>query len=275
MQSLPRDMPMEYRRRIRTLLPFVDLNPAVDGLALASKDASGEFTNFQPVQNRPWEWTENLGDHSPLDSRIEEKPDGRNPIKNMASLPLELFSARATGERIIEQDESEDDPRIEGSLRMLQEGFSGESIFQRDWRESRILLESPNSPRPENEDQVGPLPTFSAHSQTATDRRSSSRKPSPASSVRSRGSAQGLPQASVAGGSSLRQSPFRFSGSTAGDPIDVDSIDVVSTTTHSTSAKRKAIASTVDDELEVVEGPVQSRRTKGKTAARSKAGQKK
>ena len=275
MRNLPSGMPTECRNRIRTLLPYVDLNPTVEGLALASKDASGEYANLQPVQNRPWEWTENLGDHSPLDSRAEEKPVAeRSPIKNMASLPLELFSARATGERIIEQDQSGADPRIEGNLRMLQEGLSGESIFERDWRESRVRLESPDSSKAEQEDDVGPLPSFPAHSQTLTsDRRSSSRKPSPTSSVRSRGSAAGIPQTSIAGGSSLRQSPFlnKFSGSTAGDPIDVDSLDVPSTTTHSTSAKRKAVANAGDDEVEVIEGPVQSKRSKGKTTVKLKA----
>lgn len=95
MRKIPSSMPMEYRQRIRTLLPYVDLNAAVDGLSLASKDASGEFSNFQPVQNRPWEWTENLGDQVFPDSRVDDKiSDPRNPIKNVASIPLELFSAK-------------------------------------------------------------------------------------------------------------------------------------------------------------------------------------
>lgn len=159
---------------------------------------------------------------------------------------------------------------------MLQEGLTSESVFQRDWRESRVSLESPKSPRGEQEDEVGPLPTFPSHSQNATDRRSSSRKPSPASSIRSRSSAQGL-QPSAAGGSSLRQSPFlnRYSGSTAGDPIDVDNLDLPSTTTQSTSVKRKAMASAQDDDVEIVEGPVASKRSKGKSAARPKAAKRK
>ena len=99
LSQLPAGTPQEYRTRLRTLLPFVALNPSVAGLAYATRDASGTLTITQPVQNRPWEWTEYLGDvppgevnpraDEPAGTRIEE----RASVRNSASITLELFGA--------------------------------------------------------------------------------------------------------------------------------------------------------------------------------------
>ena len=115
------------------------------------------------------------------------------------------------------------------------------------------------------EDEVGPLPTFKSMVQGSGERHSNSRRPSPASSIRSRGSAGR--HSSVL--SSHRQSPSgltRFTGSTAGDPIDVDSLDF--STASQVGGKRKSVP--IDDDIEIVDGPIPStsKGTKGKIPAK-------
>ncbi|CAL1707851.1 unnamed protein product [Somion occarium] len=268
MQTLPSDMPLEYRRQIRTLLPFVPPNLAVANLAYVSQDATGQ-TTMTPVQNRPWEWTEYLGEASPVEPKSEDKDgDERIVVKNSASISLELFAARVTGERVIPSGQT--DSRTECMVRTFQDDLASHTVFQRDWMETRALSHMLRPDRTEQEDEVGPLPTFPNTAQGGTDRRSNSRRPSPASSIRSRGSVARPPSVR----SSIRQSPAltRFSGSTAGEVIDVDSLDFSTSTTHS-GAKRKSIP--IDDDIEIIEGPVaSSKRTKGKTVAKPRGTKK-
>ncbi|THH30406.1 hypothetical protein EUX98_g3774 [Antrodiella citrinella] len=268
LQGLPSDMPTGYRKQMRTLLPYTEPNKAVTNLAYASVDASGAITGLSPMQNRPWEWTENLGDSSALD---DKEGSERSLVKNTASLSLELFNAQTTGEHIL-QDEPRSNAHLVNTLRTLEDHMYGESVFERGWRDGRILpddaLRQSSTERAEHEDQVGPLPMFPAPTQSGSSRQASSRgsrRPSPASSVRSRAS-HALNAPSV--GSSLRQSPMQPpyppSGSTAGDPIDVDSIEGGSS---SRAGKRKA-----NKEPSGLDGQA-SKRTKGKssTAVSSKS----
>ncbi|PCH43895.1 hypothetical protein WOLCODRAFT_138657 [Wolfiporia cocos MD-104 SS10] len=128
--DLPAGMPPAYRARFRTLLPHFALNAAVDGLAYATRDPStGALTLTQPVQNRPWEWTEFLGDVPPGGEEHDMDPF---VVKNSASLNLELFEARATGERLINSDEP-------AAVYAFQDSLSSESVFMRDWRETRVI----------------------------------------------------------------------------------------------------------------------------------------
>ena len=68
LRLLPADMPVEYRSRVRALMPYVEPNLAVADLAYVSKDSSGTILTSEgsviPVQNKPWEWSEYLGDLS-------------------------------------------------------------------------------------------------------------------------------------------------------------------------------------------------------------------
>jgi mediator of RNA polymerase II transcription subunit 12 len=90
-----------------------------------------------------------------------------------------------------------------------------------------------------------------------SERRSTPRA-SPTPSMLSRSSAHG----SVV---SLRRSPGqaslnRLSNSTVSEAVDMDSMTVVSSSKRA-SSKRKVVAAS-DDEIEIVEGPIQSRSTK-------------
>ncbi|KAH9945672.1 hypothetical protein B0H21DRAFT_744154 [Amylocystis lapponica] len=244
LSDLPPDMPPEFRTRLRTLLPYVAPNVAVSDLAYTTRDSSCP----QPVQNRPWEWTEHLGD---APAGIDEQ---HASPRNTTSLALELVGARATGDALVHM-------RGPSARRTCQDDFGGESVFARDWRETRVRppADRAGTPRAAREDSPAPGPPRAG-------------TVSPVSSVRTRaGSARTHSAPSSAG--SLRPSPAhppsRLSVSTAGEPIDVDALDGAGAAGR--SAKRKT---SEDDEVEIVEGPVAARpakKTKTKVAAKTRA----
>lgn len=260
LQNLPTDMPAEYRQTIRSLLPFVSPNLAVADLVYTSKDSNGT-ESLLPVQNRPWEWTEYLGEPAELDVKDD------HPIKNSASLSLELFAARATGERVLQASSMNPDDRVDANLRALQDENLGESIFKRDWRETRIVPERALSgPAQDEHFSSG---TSAPPTRVASDGRpsssQSSRMASPVSSVRSRGSVQPTSTHNPSPGSFAR-----FGGSSVADPIDVDNLDS-SVSAVTTQGKRKLSEIAENDEIEVVEGmSSQSKRLKGKAAAKAR-----
>lgn len=275
LSQLPLDMPLEYRARIRTLLPYVSLNLAVVDLAYASRDASGSQILTQPVQNRPWEWTEYLGDVPAGEAMVkgEDRPEERGVVKNSASLALELFGARLTADRIVRAG---GDPMAEGTARTLQDGLFSESVFMRDWRETRIMLDDEmttnNSSKGEIDEDDG-IAGSRAHqyqNQGPSERLPSSRRASPALSNRSaRTSAH---PSAPSSSSSLRQSPAqqqhplsRLPVSTTSDVIDVDTFDLGATVG---STKRKAGSSVASDD---VEGAIGASKTAKKPRAKSKA----
>lgn len=295
LSDLPADMPPEYKTRMRSLLPYVDLNPVVEGLVYTTRDASGTLVSSVPVQNRPWEWTEYIGENPAGDlSRGGDQRalDGRPQVKNSAALSLELFEARVTGDRIIRPTEQVhqgfsgviEDMMAEENLRSFQDDVYSEGPFCRDWRETRISLDDSTQTgtggrgNPTGDDNSGtnvpPLPSLTGHvtGTVAPEHRPSPRRPSPASSVRSVGSARSA--------TSRRQSPAhalsRLSVSTSGDIIDVDALDGGGSGTGS-SNKRKAMSTIAeeDSDIEIVEGPVPTsqnrvqKRMKGRTAGKT------
>ncbi len=287
-------MPPEYKARMRTLLPYVGLNPVVENLVYTTRDVSGAIISSAPVQNRPWEWTEYLGENPPGEPARGDDytPDDRPHVKNSAALSLELFSARVTGDRIIPpfvpfsadriqaqgNGYDKEDMMVEENLRSFQDDLFAEGAFRRDWRETRIRVETGAQSKSEQEaSAVPPLPALAGGSVgvgTADHHRASSRRPSPASSVRSAGTgALG----------SVRQSPAhphsRLSVSTTGEVIDVDAQDGATSGSGSTN-KRKMSTIAEDDDIEFVEGPIrassrQKRPTeKARTAGKTTKGKK-
>lgn len=256
-------MPEEYRIRMRNLLPYLEPNVAVSDLVYAPKDQTGSSEqHLAPVQNRPWEWTEYLGDAVTADITKSVTDNRHAPhhstqqadqgIPNTTSLPLDLFNARVVGNRL---DIS--DPQIEGAAKMLQETTLAESVFRRDWREARVdasVLDANFGHRSleRSSDGTGSGPS------SGSERPSNSRMASPAGSVRSRGTP-------VGGSGSRRTSPAtaytsqpsglsRLSGSLV-EPIDVDSLEVSPVkTSGSGGVKRKA--SDDDDDIQILEGPI-------------------
>ena len=133
LSELPCDMPAEYCRQLRILLPYVLPNATVQDLAYASHDPSGSLVNTAPVQNRPWEWTEYLGDAPTTDTKGNE-----STVKNSAALSLDLFDMQITSDRIVQPSTTSLDPLTEANRRAFHDDFS-QSVFQRDWRETRII----------------------------------------------------------------------------------------------------------------------------------------
>jgi len=254
LSQLPPDMPLELKRQFRTLLPYVAVNPAVRNLVYASRQPDGTLVYHGPVQNRPWEWTEYLGDDNP------------DEFKNSGSLPLELFDAKLTGDHIL--DSTGLSERAESSLRSLRNDVVSESVFERDWREGRVSLQAGTPPEfgsrlggNEEEDEEG--------SSKVQRGQQNSRGASPASSVRSRISAASFRSPSVSSQLS------RGGGST--DVIEVDSLPSTSSTR---TQKRKATGDIDedDDEVQIIDNPDPSTfkkrttSTKGKsTASKSRA----
>jgi hypothetical protein len=99
-------------------------------LVYASVDASGQTLPGLPVMNQPWDWVESIGDNG-----LGDAPGGeRGAISNNASLSLERFAARATGDTV----------RSEKTPRGFHDALGGESVFARDWAETRIPLADEN-----------------------------------------------------------------------------------------------------------------------------------
>ncbi|OCH91787.1 hypothetical protein OBBRIDRAFT_752537 [Obba rivulosa] len=264
--DLPRDMPQQYRVQLRSLLPYVSPNLAVSDLAYASRDpASGSLVVSMPVQNRPWEWTEYLGEYSPQDVKGDERAaDERVALKNAASLPLELFATHLSGEHIVPVSTHADDPMVQYSVHTFQDGLNLDTVFARDWRETRIALDEGDGGqgrhRGEHEDEA----QAAAMAGPSAERRSSSRKGSPALSVRT-----GMQHSGPSSASSLRPSPAhklsRLSMSTASEVIDVDNLRTP--LAGEQAGKRKA--EVIDDDVEIVEGPLAASRTTKKSKAKT------
>lgn len=275
--DLPPDLPSEYRRQIFSLLPILPASDTVSDLVTSHKDQQGNIVYGNAVANRPWEWIENLGEPSVLDPKEEEKEREekerlkvKHLVKNSGSLSLDNFGARLTGDGIVRNYDAGWDSRTEGNIRTFEDGLSGDTVFIRDWRESRIDLEPDDSPRsgtgfkpdPVQDHEANPLDVIIPKAE-----RRPTPRGSPASSVVSRTSARGST-------SSVRQSPSqgplnRLSSSTISEVIDVDNV----VTSGKESGKRKA-AVISDDEVEIMDGPVEPRAGTSVKKARTKAAPK-
>ncbi|KAI6129405.1 hypothetical protein EDD16DRAFT_1690096 [Pisolithus croceorrhizus] len=258
--ELPSGVPAEFYAQLCSLLPQLPPNDVVKGLVHAYRDPSGQLAYGTSVQNRPWEWIENLGE-PPVETGL--RPRTEPAIKNVTSLSLEFFAARPTGDHILQTSvwgPNEDVPdlenmRLEGDLRAFEDGLSAESVYTRDWRETRLEAHrdihagvTENTGGDGNDDLgVLAIPPAQIHSV--------SRRPSPASSVRSRESAHG----SIA---SLRQSP----GMGAKAPLSalsetMEDAEASTTEVGVIGHKRKA---ETDDEVEIIEGPIPEKARKAK-----------
>lgn len=286
LSDLSADMPPEYKTRLRSLLPYVELNPAVDGLVYITRDASGAIVSSVPVQNRPWEWTEYIGENpaGELSRGADDRAlDDRPHVKNSAALSLDLFEARVTGDRVILPPKQVhqgflagvEDMMAEENLRSFQDDVFSEGSFRRDWRETRISFDdaigsNPTGRRtsPQDDDNINtmtPLPALTGHvvAPGTSEHRPSSRRPSPASSVRSVGSARSV----------VSHHAFsRLSVSTTGEVIDVDALEAGGSGTVS-SNKRKAMSTIAeeDSDIEIVEGPVPTPDNRAQKRAKARA----
>lgn len=226
--ELPADMPAEYRQQLRCLLPYPPSHDGVADLIHASFDSLGQILPGPPVMNKPWDWVESLGDNAPGDSLAE------GGIRNNASLSLELFAARATGDCV----------RSEKNPRGFHDALGGESMFARDWAETRIPLADESSARREDDDTVAALPAFAAARRGMT----------PTSPAWSRQSTSSRLQ-------SPTQQSFTRASASRSDDIERSSAG------SRQLGKRKASTISVDSDIEIVESPPAQKKTKAKEKA--------
>lgn len=241
-------MPLELKHQFRTLLPYVEINPAVRNLFYTSRQPADETLIYHgPVQNRPWEWTEYLGDDNP------------DEFRNSGSLSLELFDTKLTGDHLFNSKGLSE--RAESSLLSLRNDVVYENIFERDWREGRVPFQSGALPEygsrlggndEEGEDAVSKVRGSQLGSRGA----------SPTSSIRSR----------------ISVAPFR-SPSVSTDVFEADSLP----STSSTRAQKRKASNEIDEdhddgeEVQIVDKPdpgafKKKVGTKGKsTASKSRA----
>lgn len=227
-------MPLELKHQFRTLLPYVAINPAVRNLFYTSRQPDGTLIYHGPVQNRPWEWTEYLGDDNP------------DEFKNSGSLSLELFDAKLTGDHLLDSKGLSE--RAGSSLLSLRNDVVYENIFERDWREGRVPLQAGTPP--ECGSRLGGDDEEDEEVSSKVQRgQPNSRGASPASSVRSRISAASFRSPSVSSQLSRR------AGST-----DVFEVDSLPSTSSTRTQKRKASDEIdedddEDEELQIIDKP--------------------
>ncbi|KAH8119597.1 hypothetical protein DFH11DRAFT_1501865 [Phellopilus nigrolimitatus] len=278
--SFPTNMLTEYRDLIGTLNKHVPQNLPIAGLVYAVRDSEGVLQQGAPVQMRPWEWIESLGDAPPADDKEKQREAEERErlgtkyyVRNNTSIPLEMFGARLTGEGVrtlgtgAEGTVSSTGERL---LSLFEDDLASESMYERDWRESRVGTEgrgeSSGSSRMHGDGNGGHGPANAQVKEQARHRGTpGSHRGSPALSIHtslgSRSSIGGPP--SAASSARRTQSPVVAS---KGDPMDVD--PTPSTGGNSKSAKRKASAAGVvlDDDEKVV-GESSSKKGKAKAAS--------
>ncbi|KAG6886295.1 hypothetical protein C0993_006705 [Termitomyces sp. T159_Od127] len=268
--DLPLGLPVEHRKQILSLLPLSPNSCSVSNMVNSQRDTAGNLVYGTSVVNRPWEWIENLGEpttdasEEDRDREDKERLESKYAVKNTGSLSLEDFGARLTGDGVSQTFAQDSDHKRSAKLRSFEDGLSGENIFERDWRETRVDLQanignSAGRQRTETEEEACSSSQFVP---SKIERRMTPRG-SPAPSNVSRSSARG----SAGSGASVRPSPQgpvnRNSGSTMSDIIDVDSGTTV-TPKQSSTQKRKVPTTAMesDDEIEIVEGPIPARISK-------------
>ncbi|THV06762.1 hypothetical protein K435DRAFT_711026 [Dendrothele bispora CBS 962.96] len=239
LSSLPLELPSEYRAQLCTILSDLPDTSAVVNLSSAHRDSSGNLVIDGPVLNRPWEWTENLGEPSSDDVHRSGLSKGKGTLKNSGSLSLHTFGSRMTSEVLPDPSK---DSQASANGRFFEDELSTSNVFQRDWRESRMRSKA----RDENESSKG-------------GRRQTPRVSPSSTSSHSR--------------SSMRNSPglSRISGSTTNSEIiDVDSFNL-----PASSSKRKAENESDDSDVVIVSGPVPAPAKKAKTKTTAKKSTKK
>ncbi|KAF9528525.1 hypothetical protein CPB83DRAFT_314750 [Crepidotus variabilis] len=239
LEELSPDIPPEYRKQIAALLVDLPSRTVVTDLVNSYRDTDGKMVYGSPVINKPWEWIENLGEPPSSDPKDEE----REVVKNSGSISLDHFGTRHTGESI-KHTGAEGYWKTEGMVRGFEDGLT-ESVFIRDWRETRMNHETDLSP----EILARLKPGLDAEALAAAEKSGATAKNSPSSSIVSRSST-----------SQYQHSPAlsRQSSSTI-EIIDVDNMPTNASTTkpiRDTGKRKASLASLSDDEIEIIEGPV-------------------
>jgi hypothetical protein len=131
------------------------------------------------IRSRPWEWVDTI--NTPEEPKLLS-----SPVKNKASLPLELFEGTSTGENVV-PERPPLNPQEEAWA--FRDNFASENILARSWRESRLKWELANGEEGgEKEHSIHPdaSPAATIFSRSSVHASTSSRRQSPAQASTSR-----------------------------------------------------------------------------------------
>ena len=122
------------------------------------------------IRSRPWEWVDNI-------DTPEEPKLLSTPVKNKASLPLELFEATSTGEIVVLERPPLD---LQGEAWTFRDNFASENILARSWRESYFQWEPASGGEKEHLIHPDASPAATIFSRSSAHASTSSRRQSPA-----------------------------------------------------------------------------------------------
>lgn len=128
------------------------------------------------IRSRPWEWVDNI-------DTPEEPKLLSTPVKNKASLPLELFEATSTGEIVVLERPPLD---LQGETWTFRDNFASENILARSWRESYFQWEPASGGEKEQLIHPDASPAATIFSRSSAHASTSSRRQSPAQASTSR-----------------------------------------------------------------------------------------
>ncbi|KAH8828126.1 hypothetical protein DL96DRAFT_1797537 [Flagelloscypha sp. PMI_526] len=205
--------PAEIQTRLRRLLPVTFTTNAVANLSYAR--IVGDVINLEgPVVNRPWEWSENLGEPS-VPISMHQYPTSLHPLINAGSLSLESFGGKPVGEILVEEPGM--GKIYSGHVSAFLDGAVSSNVWKQDWEESRL----------QNDRLMEPV----AGATTSNP---------------SQGRATSSPTASVG------RSPATHVQTSKSSSADDSDLDSRASPHQKTSHKRKTFGS--DDEVEIVAG---------------------
>lgn len=134
-QPILPNLPHSHLCRVLPLLKYIPTDPCT-GLAVRFTQANIRALLITDFAHRPWDWGENIDDTGPNEKGASDT------VRNAASIPLELFAAEATGDKIQHWD-AEGPNRLwnstEGDEWHTRTVLGSEMTFQREWVDSRVL----------------------------------------------------------------------------------------------------------------------------------------
>lgn len=259
-------MLVEYRALVGTLGKYVTASPTTSDLVYAFRDTEGNLQRGPDVQMRPWEWADIIGDtssHKKHQCDADERPiyGTKLSIQNNTSIPMEMFEASMAGEGIRNLSPCSDDVQMNNDVfrSIFEEDIDSESMYERDWREGRVIGKKEGASNDENTIIADTnIEQMQQGKDTPTSHRSS-----PGLSIQisqgPRSTGTGPPSATTS--SRRTQSP---SVSSKGDSMDGGHTP---STTSNNKGKRKASSADSDEVGSTGTPDSSSRKGKGKTTA--------
>jgi hypothetical protein len=212
--EIPPHFPDAHRRRLTPLLSFVPHEHYTDDLVHLDSE---QCVAAPFMQARPWEWLD----------QAELHPESLSKgVKNNTSIAFDTFNTKMTWDHVIEPGKEE--PEVNNVLATFQDSLHSEPLFERDWRETRLVSHELSTPASREPGIIA--------SATKGSEGGSLVHGSPAASTLSRSSG-----ASSVG--SWKQSPSQRAPS-IGSVVEADSIPSIAEGTR--AGKRKAAAETAE-----------------------------